>query len=75
MEEPTSMLLASRMWGLPQMGPCVLVSAGIELIFFLLAGAVQCFGFSMRIMLVTCCSLVVYDYLNSKLFQFSMVSQ
>ena len=31
---------------------CVLVSAGIELIFFLVAGIVLCFGFSMRIMLI-----------------------
>ena len=31
----------------------VLVSAGIELIFFLVAGIVLCFGFSRRIMLVT----------------------
>ena len=33
--------------------PGVLVSAGIELIFFLVAGIVQCFGFSVRIMLIT----------------------
>ena len=32
---------------------CVLVSAGIELIFFLVAGTVLCFGFSVRIMLIT----------------------
>ena len=31
----------------------VLVSAGIKLIFFLVAGIVLCFGFRMRIMLVT----------------------
>ena len=31
----------------------VLVSAGIALIFFLVAGTVLCFGFSVRIMLVT----------------------
>ena len=31
----------------------VLVSAGIELIFFLVAGTVLCFGFSVRIMLIT----------------------
>ena len=31
----------------------VLVSARIELIFFLVAGIVLCFGFSMRIILVT----------------------
>ena len=31
----------------------VLVSAGIELIFFLEAGTVLCFGFSVRIMLIT----------------------
>ena len=31
----------------------VLVSAGIELIFFLVAGTVLCFGFSMRRMLIT----------------------
>ena len=31
----------------------VLVLAGIELIFFLIAGTVQCFGFSMRIRLIT----------------------
>ena len=30
-----------------------LVSAGIELIFFLVAGIVLCFGFSMRRMLIT----------------------
>ena len=29
------------------------VSAGIELIFFLVAGAVLCFGFGVRIMLIT----------------------
>lgn len=65
MWDSTSMLLT---WGLPQTGPCVLVSAGIELIFFLLAGAVQCFGFSTRIMLVTRSSLVVYAYPKSKPF-------
>ena len=32
--------------------PLVLVSAGIELIFFLVAGTVLCFGFSVRIMLI-----------------------
>ena len=32
----------------------VLVSSGIELIFFLVAGTVLCFGFSVRIMLITC---------------------
>jgi len=31
----------------------VLVSAGIELIFFLVADIVLCFGFRMRIMLIT----------------------
>ena len=31
----------------------VLVSAGIELIVFLVAGIVLCFGFSMRRMLIT----------------------
>ena len=31
----------------------VLVSAGRELIFFLVAGTVLCFGFSVRIMLIT----------------------
>ena len=31
----------------------VLVSAGIELIFFLVAGIVLCFGFSRKIMLIT----------------------
>ena len=31
----------------------VLVSAGIKLIFFLVAGIVLCFGFRMRIMLIT----------------------
>ena len=31
----------------------VLVLAGIELIFFLVAGIVLCFGFSVRIMLIT----------------------
>ena len=30
-----------------------LVSAGIELIFFLVAGTVLCFGFSVRILLIT----------------------
>ena len=34
-------------------GPSVLVSAGTELIFFLVAGTVLCFGFSVRIMLIT----------------------
>ena len=33
--------------------PYVLVSAGIELIFFLVAGIVLCLGSSMRIMLIT----------------------
>uniref|UniRef100_A0A663EG04 Polypeptide N-acetylgalactosaminyltransferase 8 n=1 Tax=Aquila chrysaetos chrysaetos TaxID=223781 RepID=A0A663EG04_AQUCH len=33
---------------------CVLVSAGMKLIFFLVAGIVLCFGFRMRIMLITC---------------------
>lgn len=42
----------------------VLVSAGIELIFFLPAGPVPCFGFSMTIMLIThwcfrCCWVVL----------------
>jgi len=32
---------------------CVLVLAGIELIFFVVAGIVLCFGFRMRIMLIT----------------------
>ena len=32
----------------------VLVLAGIELIFFLVAGAVLCFGFSVSMMLITC---------------------
>ena len=31
----------------------VLVLAGIELIFFLVAGTVLCFGFSVRMMLIT----------------------
>lgn len=31
----------------------VLISAGIELIFILLAGTVPCFGFSVRIVLIT----------------------
>ena len=31
----------------------VLVSAGIEIIFFLVAGTVLCFRFSMKIMLIT----------------------
>ena len=31
----------------------VLVSARIELIFFLVAGVVQCFGFSRKLMLIT----------------------
>ena len=31
----------------------VLVSAGTELIFFLVAGTVLCFGFSVRMMLIT----------------------
>lgn len=66
------MHLAFRTWGQPQTGPCVLVSAGIELIFFLLAGAVQCFGLSVRIMLITHCSFVVYAFPKSKPFQFSM---
>ena len=34
--------------------PSVLVLAGIELIFFSVAGTVLCFGFSVRIMLITC---------------------
>ena len=33
--------------------PCVLALAGIELIFFLVAGIVLCFGFSMTIKLIT----------------------
>ena len=33
----------------------VLVSARIELIFFLVAGIVQCFGFSRKTMLITHC--------------------
>ena len=37
----------------------VLVSAGIELIFFLVAGIVSCLGFSMRRMLITQMFLVV----------------
>ena len=32
---------------------CVLVSAGTELTFFLVAGTVLCFGFSVRMMLIT----------------------
>ena len=44
--------------------PVVLISAGIELIFFLVAGTVLCFGFRMRIMLIThrcfsCCWAVL----------------
>ena len=44
--------------GTPSASSCikyivVLVSAGIELIFFLVAGTVLCFGFSVRIMLIT----------------------
>jgi len=33
--------------------PIVLVSAGIELIFFLVVGIVLCFGFGVKIMLIT----------------------
>ena len=33
--------------------PSVLVSAGTELTLFLVAGTVLCFGFSVRIMLIT----------------------
>ena len=33
--------------------PCVLVSGRTELIFFLVAGIVLCFGFSRKIMLIT----------------------
>jgi len=32
---------------------CILVSAGIELIFFLIIGVVLCFGFGMKIMPIT----------------------
>ena len=43
-------------WGLGE-GPCpellVLVSAGTELTLFLVAGTVLCFGFSVRMMLIT----------------------
>ena len=39
----------------PPTGSCnsVLVSAGIELIFFLVAGTVLCFGCSVRVTLIT----------------------
>ena len=33
--------------------PAVLVLSGTELIFFLVAGTVLCFGFSVRMMLIT----------------------
>lgn len=36
---------------------CVLVSSRIELVFFLVTGTVLCFGFSMRIILITHCCL------------------
>ena len=39
--------------------PSVLVSAGIELTFFLVAGTVLCFEFSMRRMLITLMFAVV----------------
>ena len=53
---------------------CVLVSEGTELILFLVTGTVLCFGFGMRIMLVTrwcfsCCWAVLT--LTQGLFSFS----
>jgi len=48
----------------------VLVSAGVELIFFLVAGVVLCFGFGMKIMFITyrCFQLLLS---NQGLFSFS----
>ena len=65
---PSADLMSWHIWSLPGIGvwdfaktlprlvqplDYVLVSAGIELIFLLVAGTVLCFGFSVRIMLVT----------------------
>ena len=46
--------LGRMQWGSQGEGPFqgVLVLAGIELIFFLVADTVLCFGFSVRIMLI-----------------------
>ena len=52
----------------------LLVSAGIKLIFFFVAGIVLCFGFRMTIMLIThCCSSCCYAVfiLSHGLFSFS----
>ena len=51
--------LAVGRWEYKEMGSVTqnensdLVSAGIEFLFFLVAGT-ECFGFSVRIMLITC---------------------
>ena len=44
----SAQLLGTALWREP-----VLVSAGTELSFFLVAGTVLCFGFSVRMMLIT----------------------
>ena len=44
---------AQQQLALAESVPGVLVSAGIELIFFLVAGTVLGFGFSVRIVLIT----------------------
>lgn len=47
---------------------CVLVLAGIELFFFLVAGTVLCFGFSMRNVSVMFQSLVSNGYPKLRTF-------
>ena len=58
--------------------PGVLVSAGIELTFFLVAVVVLCLGFSMRRMLIThwCFQLLLSSvYTKSRIFQLLVPSQ
>jgi len=55
-EAPHRPMLCSwlgQSWASSSTNPCGLVLAGIELIFFLVAGTGLCFWFSMRIMLIT----------------------
>lgn len=52
-----------------------LVLAGIELIFFLVAGTVQCFRFSVRMMLIHSDVLVVVKYPKLEIFHLPTLCQ